>query len=62
MAFEAARRHELAHVWLGVWAENADGIGFYRSQGFEVFGEHSFRLGDEGQQDLLMRRQVPVVG
>jgi ribosomal protein S18 acetylase RimI-like enzyme len=48
-------------VWLGVWEANEKAIGFYRSQGFEVFGAHTFRLGGEEQRDLLMRRPVTYV-
>jgi ribosomal protein S18 acetylase RimI-like enzyme len=58
VALEAARRHRLTHVWLGVWEANENAIGFYRSQGFEAFGAHTFRLGDVEQRDLLMRRSV----
>jgi diamine N-acetyltransferase len=58
LAVEAARRHRLGHVWLGVWERNDNAIGFYRRHGFEPFGEHVFRLGDEEQRDLLMRRDL----
>ena len=58
VAVDAARRHRLRRVWLGVWEDNEKAIGFYRSQGFEPFGEHTFRLGGEEQHDLLMRRPV----
>ena len=58
VALDAARRHRLPHVWLGVWEANQQAIGFYRSQGFEEFGAHTFRLGDAEQRDLLMRRPV----
>jgi diamine N-acetyltransferase len=58
VALDAARRHRLDHVWLGVWEANEKAIGFYRSQGFEAFGGHAFRLGAEEQHDLLMRRPV----
>ena len=58
VALDAARRHRLDHVWLGVWEANQRAIGFYRRQGFEVFGGHAFRLGAEEQHDLLMRRPV----
>ena len=58
VALDAARRHRLDHVWLGVWEANQRAIGFYRRHGFEVFGGHAFRLGAEEQHDLLMRRPV----
>jgi GNAT superfamily N-acetyltransferase len=58
LAVDAARRHGLGSVWLGVWEANEKAIGFYRNLGFVPFGEHTFRLGDEEQRDLLMRRTV----
>jgi ribosomal protein S18 acetylase RimI-like enzyme len=58
VAVEAARRHRLDRVWLGVWERNEKAISFYRRQGFETFGEHTFRLGGEEQRDLLMRHTV----
>lgn len=58
VAVDAARRHRLDRVWLGVWERNEKAISFYRRQGFETFGEHTFRLGGEEQRDLLMRRSV----
>ncbi len=45
-------------VWLGVWEENAKAIEFYRKQGFEPFGEHSFVIGKDVQRDILMRLEV----
>jgi ribosomal protein S18 acetylase RimI-like enzyme len=58
VALDAARRRRLQSVWLGVWKENEKAIGFYRNECFEPFGEHTFRLGEEEQHDLLMRRPV----
>lgn len=43
-------------VWLGVWEHNPCALAFYRKWQFEVAGEHVFRLGDDPQRDLLMRR------
>lgn len=45
-------------VWLGVWERNPKAIAFYRKWGFEVVGEHVFRLGDDPQRDLIMRRNL----
>lgn len=46
------------YVWLGVWEHNLQAQRFYRRNGFEVFGEHPFWLGEDKQTDLLMRRDV----
>jgi len=45
-------------IWLGVWAQNHRAIRFYEKNGFEVFGEHIFMLGDDAQMDLMMRKRL----
>ena len=45
-------------VWLGVWEHNINAIRFYKRLGFEEFGSHIFRLGDDDQTDLLMKREL----
>jgi diamine N-acetyltransferase len=52
---EAARA---AEVWLGVWERNPRALAFYRKWGFDVVGEHIFKLGEDPQRDLIMRRDV----
>ena len=47
-----------ATLWLGVWERNPRALAFYRKWGFEVVGEHIFKLGDDPQRDLVMRRDV----
>jgi GNAT superfamily N-acetyltransferase len=41
-------------IWLGVWEHNPKAIKFYGQWGFNVFGQHIFRLGTDDQNDLLM--------
>jgi diamine N-acetyltransferase len=48
----------LNHIWLGVWEKNPDAIRFYQRHGFEIFGSHPFRMGDEVQTDILMQCKV----
>lgn len=43
-------------VWLGVWEKNDAAISFYRRMGFEEAGKHAFRMGDEVQSDLVMKK------
>ncbi len=43
-------------VWLGVWEKNAAAIAFYRRTGFIESGKHAFRMGDEIQTDLIMKK------
>ncbi len=43
-------------VWLGVWEHNQKAINFYKRWGFEFFGSHIFRLGNDEQIDMLMKK------
>ena len=54
-AFSIAHDRQKEVVWLGVWEKNHRAIAFYRKHGFVPYGTHIFRLGDEDQQDILMR-------
>ena len=54
-AIEILKNKGKKSLWLGVWQENPKAIAFYKSQGFEKFGEHPFVLGDDHQVDDLMR-------
>ena len=56
---EAAKEHaklkQKYYLWLGVWKENKDAIRFYRENGFRIFGEHPYYIGNDRQMDWLMR-------
>jgi ribosomal protein S18 acetylase RimI-like enzyme len=45
-------------AWLGVWQRNPRAISFYRKWGFEIVGEHTFRVGSDLQLDFVMRRRT----
>ncbi len=45
-------------LWLGVWEHNARAIRFYEKWGFEKFGTHIFRLGNDPQTDWLMKKDL----
>ena len=45
-------------MWLGVWQHNHTAINFYKQRGFEFFGSHHFRLGDDLQTDELMMKKL----
>jgi ribosomal protein S18 acetylase RimI-like enzyme len=45
-------------VWLGVWEKNPKAIAFYEKWGFEKFAEHTFLLGDDPQNDWLMKKAI----
>jgi len=46
-----------AYIWLGVWKENKRAINFYERFGFVRAGSHDFLLGDDVQEDWIMKRQ-----
>lgn len=47
-------------IWLGVWEKNKRAIEFYTKWGFEKFAEHPFLLGDDIQNDWLLKKTVTV--
>ncbi len=55
---EVARQRGKSFVWLGVWEKNAKAIRFYERSGFRKIGTHGFMMGDERQNDFLMRRDL----
>lgn len=57
-ALEIAIQKQVGYIWLGVWENNDRAIAFYRKNGFEQFDKHIFRLGDEEQTDILMKRKI----
>ncbi|OJV17649.1 MAG: GNAT family N-acetyltransferase [Dyadobacter sp. 50-39] len=57
-AIEIARARRYAYVWLGVWEKNEKAIGFYKRNGFAEFDKHLFKLGDDIQTDIMMRRDL----
>lgn len=54
-ASQIAKEQSRDAIWLGVWEDNPKAIAFYERQGFEVFGEHVFKLGSDQQRDIMMR-------
>jgi len=48
-------------LWLGVWEHNQRAIDFYSKWGFEKFGTHIFKLGDDPQTDWLMKKNLTAV-
>jgi ribosomal protein S18 acetylase RimI-like enzyme len=53
-----AREKQKSVVWLGVWEHNQPAIVFYKKWGFEKFSSHTFILGDDVQNDWLMKKNV----
>lgn len=54
-AIAIAAEKSVDYIWLGVWENNWQAIGFYKKNGFREFDKHIFRLGDEEQTDIMMK-------
>jgi diamine N-acetyltransferase len=57
-AVEIAGQLTKTSVWLGVWEENPRAIRFYEKNGFVAFSTHIFKVGDDDQTDILMRKSL----
>lgn len=57
-AIEIARKRNADYVWLGVWEENPRAIQFYKKNGFVQFDQHIFKVGEDEQIDVMMRREL----
>lgn len=57
-AIEIAKQKNSDYVWLGVWEENPRAISFYKKNGFIEFDKHIFKLGDDGQTDIMMKLKL----
>ncbi|MBT2619535.1 GNAT family N-acetyltransferase [Chryseobacterium sp. ISL-6] len=57
-ALNVAKEQKKAYIWLGVWEENLRAVNFYKKNGFVEFDKHIFRLGNEEQTDLMMKKIV----
>jgi ribosomal protein S18 acetylase RimI-like enzyme len=55
---DIAREMNKEVIWLGVWEHNQQAIDFYTRWGFKKFARHDFILGDDVQQDWLMKRDL----
>jgi ribosomal protein S18 acetylase RimI-like enzyme len=55
---KVAKERLSTHLWLGVWEHNARAIRFYEKLEFTPFGTHVFKLGNDAQTDVLMRKEL----
>lgn len=46
------------YIWLGVWEKNQNAIAFYSRSGFYTMGEHRFMIGDELQNDYILKKDI----
>lgn len=57
-ALEIAQSKNKKYLWLGVWKKNTRAVEFYKKNGFEIFGEHPYYIGEDKQIDWLMKREL----
>lgn len=57
-AIQVAQDRKVNYVWLGVWEENLRAINFYKKNGFIEFDKHIFKLGDDEQTDIMMKKII----
>ncbi|WP_435138511.1 GNAT family N-acetyltransferase [Formosa sp. A9] len=57
-ALEIAISINAPYLWLGVWEENPRAINFYKKNGFEEFDKHIFKLGNDEQTDIMMKKNL----
>jgi ribosomal protein S18 acetylase RimI-like enzyme len=55
-AIQVATQLNVHYIWLGVWEKNSRAIQFYKKNGFVEFGQHIFKLGNDEQTDIMMKR------
>jgi len=57
-AISSAIKKDLRYIWLGVWEDNPRAIKFYESIGFYKIGEHIYQVGNDPQNDWVMRLDI----
>ena len=55
---QLAKENKCTSIWLGVWEKNLKALSFYQKQGFEIAGKHPFRMGNEIQNDYILRKVI----
>lgn len=55
-ALQVAEERKYSFVWLCVWEKNSRAIRFYEKNGFIAFDKKFFKLGEEEQNDILMKK------
>lgn len=57
-AVDEAKAQNKDFIWLGVWEENPKAIRFYEKNGFVAFDKHIFRMGEDEQTDIMMKKNL----
>lgn len=57
-ALEVAQQQHHSYLWLGVWEKNPRAIRFYEKNGFKAFDKHMFKMGNDEQVDIMMKKEL----
>jgi len=57
-ALEVAQQQHNSYLWLGVWEKNPRAIRFYEKNGFTAFDKHMFKMGEDEQLDIMMKKEL----
>ncbi|MDR6782732.1 ribosomal protein S18 acetylase RimI-like enzyme [Pedobacter africanus] len=57
-ALEVAQQQHNSYLWLGVWEKNPRAIRFYEKNGFIAFDKHIFKMGNDAQVDIMMKKEL----
>ncbi|SMC57135.1 GNAT family N-acetyltransferase [Pedobacter nyackensis] len=57
-ALEVAQQQHNSYLWLGVWEKNPRAIKFYEKNGFKAFDKHIFKMGNDEQVDIMMKKEL----
>lgn len=57
-ALQVAVQTQKKYLWLGVWEKNLRAVRFYQKNGFIEFDQHIFRMGNDEQTDLMMKKNL----
>ncbi len=57
-AIDFAASNNKKWLWLIAWKQNARALAFYQKKGFEIFAESIFVLGDDLQNDWVLKRRI----
>jgi ribosomal protein S18 acetylase RimI-like enzyme len=56
-ALAVAQQQHNSYLWLGVWEKNPRAIRFYEKNGFVAFDKHIFKMGEDEQVDIMMKKE-----
>jgi len=57
-AFDEARRRGARQLFLTVFIDNRRARGFYEHYGFEAVGRYDFMVGEQADEDIIMRKAL----